>query len=97
MENVELPSTLKRIEYNAFDGCSKLSTVRLPEGLEYIGKSCFSRSAISSIDFPSSLKTIAQGVFASCENLRTVVLNDTLETLGTDEYQDKNGMLPGVF
>ena len=41
IESVTLPSTLKRIEYNAFRGCANLKSVTLPEGLEYIGMSCF--------------------------------------------------------
>ena len=41
IENVTLPSTLKRIEYNAFRECVNLTSVTLPEGLEYIGEFCF--------------------------------------------------------
>ena len=41
IESVTLPSTLKRVEYNAFYKCTNLKSVKLPEGLEYIGKSCF--------------------------------------------------------
>ena len=38
VESVELPSTLKRIEYNTFNGCNNLQRIHLPEKLEYIGK-----------------------------------------------------------
>ena len=41
LEYVELPSTLKRIEYCTFNGCKNLSNINLPERLEYIGKQCF--------------------------------------------------------
>lgn len=37
LESVEFPSTLKRIEYNAFYKCSNLKNIVLPERLEYIG------------------------------------------------------------
>lgn len=41
VEYVELPATLKRIEYSAFEGCKALKSITLPEGLEFIGKMCF--------------------------------------------------------
>ena len=37
VENVVLPSTLKRIEYSAFKGCTNLKSVELPSGLERLG------------------------------------------------------------
>ena len=41
IESVELPSTLKRIEYNTFYNCKNLKNIKLPERLEYVGKKCF--------------------------------------------------------
>ena len=38
LQSIELPSTLKRIEYNAFESCKNLKSIKLPEMLEYIGK-----------------------------------------------------------
>ena len=41
LEHVELPSTLKRIEYNAFQHCKDLKSINLPRKLECLGKWCF--------------------------------------------------------
>ena len=41
LEHVDLPSTLRRIEYNTFYGCKGLRNIILPEKLEYIGKYSF--------------------------------------------------------
>ena len=38
VERVELPATLKRIAYSAFENCEKLKHIELPNKLEYIGK-----------------------------------------------------------
>ena len=41
LQNVELPVTLKRIEYSAFENCASLKNIVLPRKLEYVGKRCF--------------------------------------------------------
>ena len=46
VQDIHLPSTLKRIEYSAFEGCKNLSRLALPDGLEYIGKQCFEGAGI---------------------------------------------------
>ena len=38
VENVDLPSTLKKIEYSAFENCHNLISIELPQQLESIGK-----------------------------------------------------------
>lgn len=41
LEHIELPFTLKEIEYGAFENCKNLKNINLPDRLEYIGKRCF--------------------------------------------------------
>ena len=97
LENVQLPSTLRRIEYDVFEDCPRLQSIDLPAGLEFIGKACFAGSALRSFAAPAALRTLSQGAVAKCEALRTVELNEGLETLGTDEYLADNEMWNGVF
>ena len=54
VEHVELPSTLKRIEYYAFGYCKNLKNIALPESLEYIGKYCFWKSRLQTIQIPKT-------------------------------------------
>ena len=86
VENINLPSTLKRIEYRAFRGCKNLKGLEFPAGLEKIGLYAFSDSGLESAEFPASLRTIAQGAFSKCKSLRTAKFNDGLEVLGTNDY-----------
>ena len=58
MEEVVLPSTLRRIEYSAFLRCANLKHIRLPEELEKIGKYCFAESGIEEIAIPTSVTEI---------------------------------------
>lgn len=97
LENVELPSTLKRIEYNTFQGCENLKNILFPRQLEHIGVCSFSESGLSNVVFPKSLRTVSQGAFSRCGNLKTVVLNDGLEVLGSEEYLNGSKVITGVF
>lgn len=89
---------LKRIECGAFQNCSSLRNVLLPEGLEEIGLEAFRESGLKYIAFPPFLRTVHQGAFANCKSLKTAVLNEGLEVLGTNEYKNNNGnWYKGVF
>lgn len=97
LERVGLPSTLKRIEYNAFQGCENLKSIDFPKGLEYLGKNCFAKSALESVELPDSLRTVAQGAFAGCKSLKSVKFGEGLETLGMDERASDGKQWGGVF
>jgi len=76
LTSIVIPSTVQRIEYNAFYSCSSLISVTLPEGLTYIGNSAFrSCSKLSSITIPTTLTSLGEEAFAGCENLKTITWN----------------------
>lgn len=59
LDCIELPSTLRRIEYNAFRECTNLRNIKLPDRLEYIGKYSFSETGLEEVTLPASLRTVA--------------------------------------
>ena len=67
IENIKLPSTLKKIEIGMFVGCKKLKSIELPTSIEYIGVGCFAKCGIEEIVFPSSVKEIGAGAFGYCK------------------------------
>ena len=97
LESVVLPSTLRRIEHDAFAGCENLRSVGFPDGLERLGLRAFLGSGLERAELPASLRAIGQGVFAKCKHLRTVTFGDGLEVLGENSYPEKKGAYVGVF
>ena len=89
LERVRLPSTLKRIEYCAFQECAALKSVELPKNLAYIGKECFRQSGLEEVVFPPGLREVGPFAFYKCASLRHAELNEGLETLGA--YENANG------
>ena len=72
IESIRLPSTVKRLEAMTFCNCHALRSVEISDGLEYIGRECFSNSGVEEVSLPSTLKEIAENAFQKCDSLRTV-------------------------
>lgn len=63
LERVRLPSTLKRIESDAFANCRNLRSVQLPERLEMIGDKSFYGCGLTEVVFPASVERIGERAF----------------------------------
>lgn len=76
LTSVLLPSTIQRIEENAFHQCTSLVSINIPEGLTYIGTHAFQGcSVLPSITIPTTLVSMGNNVFDACENLSTITWN----------------------
>lgn len=65
------------IEDNAFQNCSKLSQITMPDNeYDIIGFNNFASTAITEIDL-SNAKSIGNYTFLSCSKLRTAIINNT--------------------
>lgn len=76
-----LPSSLKAILKNAFQGCTKLQHIDLPEGIEYLGGWCFSGAGLKSIRIPDIIKVIPNCCFYDCKDMESVVLGNRIREL----------------
>ena len=71
VEGKEYPVT--SIGYDAFRGCSDLTSVTIPNSVTSIGDYTFSNcSGLTSVTIPNSVKSIEYGAFSSCSNLEDV-------------------------
>ena len=66
LKRIKLSSTIKRIEYCAFENCKNLRDIKLPDGLTYIGKRCFYGSGLESVTIPPSVRAIGPYAFCEC-------------------------------
>jgi hypothetical protein len=70
IKGITLPSTLTSIGYNAFSGCSGLTSVTIPEGITSIGDYAFVEcSGLTIVDIPGNVISIGDGAFAYCSDL----------------------------
>ena len=80
---VNIKDGTTEIANNAFESCTRVNKVVLPNSLVKIGDYAFSYTHNVSIDsFPESLKEIGAYAFRFNNGIKDVVLGDNLETLG---------------
>lgn len=55
-----------------FYECKNIKNVKIPNGIEYVGKECFWNSGIEEITLPGTLSEIGEKAFDYCSDLRAV-------------------------
>lgn len=75
-------NSVKTIGMAAFEYCSSLADIVLPEGVTTIARSAFwGCSSLSRIDLPEGVTTIGHSAFYGCEKLSSVKLPNSLTTI----------------
>lgn len=70
---------LDQWRYNLSYPLSEISSLILPEGVQYIDRMCFSDcTSLTSITLPSSLLKIGSSPFSNCHNLSTIHYSGTV-------------------
>ena len=77
VSSITVPETVKRIGMYAFDGCEKLISITLPEGLTSIDSSAFARTSLTSITVPSTVTDVAYSFCGECETLTEIIMLPT--------------------
>jgi hypothetical protein len=82
LELVSIPDTAIEISYTnntqqgAFEGCSNLVEITLPQSIQKIGnKAFFGCGSLSEIGIPANVSSIGRAAFAECTNLNTITVD----------------------
>ena len=72
---------------SAFEGCSKLTSVVIPEGVREIGNDAFwGCDALEQVFLPSTLEKIEYNAFRNCESLTEIIIPDGVWSIGMDAF-----------
>ena len=95
-EIIMLEGNLTAITEQAFQGCTSLSNVRIPDGVTVIGPNAFEHCAFEAISLPNTLTTISSNAFGYCENLKTITIPASVTFIGPSCFQ-QNKSLTDVY
>ena len=74
---------------SAFNGCSGLTSVTIPNSVTSIGSGAFyDCSGLTSVTIPNSVTSIGEGAFNSCSRLTEILVSSN-----NDEFSSENGVL----
>ncbi len=98
--SITIPSTVtynnnvysvSSIEDYAFQNCTNLSSITIPNSILNIGSYAFSNcSSLSSITLPNSLKHIDEYAFYFCTSLQSIVLPDSISQISSSCFYNTN-------
>ena len=72
-----------RIGYEAFRGCSSLTSIEIPNSVTSIGEGAFQDcSSLTSIEIPNSVTSIGREAFAGCSSLTSIEIPNSVTSIG---------------
>ena len=87
-----VPENVISIRSGAFEFCTHLKSILLPDDLLYIGDAAFNGSGIESIMIPEKVDRINNGLFANCSNLKDVYMPKNIKEIGFYAFNDCNNL-----
>ena len=70
----------------AFEQCSGLISINIPNSVTNIGRNAFARSGLTSINIPNSVTTISSCLLYVCSNLRQVILGNNISNIENNVF-----------
>jgi len=92
LTSVQLPQSLKKIEFYAFAGCTGLKNITIPKNVTESGGYCFKNSGVTTVTFEEGMTEIAGTLFAGCPSLTTIYFPQTLKTIGGNAFAGCTGL-----
>ena len=80
---------LKNIADNAFDGCTRLASIKLPKNLKSIGAYAFNDCrALKTFKFPDHITKIGQSAFSGCKLLPDFTLPSGISEISDNTFEN---------
>ncbi len=79
---------------HAFNGCSSLASVTIPDSVTSIGRCAFYNcDSLASVTIPDSVTSIGEYAFDSCSSLTSVTIPDSVTSIGYAAFTDCSSLI----
>ena len=85
LQDIKLPTHIKKIDEYCFYGCKKLASIHIPESVTVIDHYAFTNcSSLTSIKLPETVEILCTKAFAGCTSLQEINLPNSIYRI--DDY-----------
>jgi hypothetical protein len=92
-----IPSGVTEIGPGAFEGCTGLTGVTIPDSVSDIDDNAFLECGLTSVTLPAGVNQVGEAAFGDCINLtRAVIFNNTL-SIGDDAFSYTGLESDGIY
>jgi hypothetical protein len=88
LSTVKMSANVEYIDINAFNGCSKLTALELPNTITTIRLGALNGSGVKSVVIPEKLEYLEDGVIRNCTQLESVTLPKNLSSIYQYNFND---------
>ena len=91
--NFTIPDGITTIDYDAFDGCKKLTNITIPDSVTSIGMRAFSEcGSLTSITIPNGVTSIGAYAFHECGGLTSITIPNGVTSIGEEAFRGCTGL-----
>lgn len=93
VQEINVPTTMKKIGNKAFSNCTALSAVRFPSFVSTVGEQvCLNCTSLQSAFVDAPIETLPAYSFSGCTSLMDVQLSSSVTAIGAYAFQDCNSL-----
>lgn len=85
--SVTIPEGVTAIGDEAFESCTNLTTITIPNSVTSIGSGAFANDIFNEITIPDNVQTIGEEAFKGCSNLTTITIGESVSEIGNNAFQ----------
>lgn len=88
LPSYKIPDSVRIIESEAFDACTSLKAVVIPERVQSIGENAFYGCSFKEVVIPNSVQRIGKGAFWYCSSLKKAVVPGSVQAIEEGAFSD---------
>ena len=86
---IEIPNSVTSIGYEAFYGCTGLTSIEIPNSVIEIGNRVFyGCTGLTRFEIPNSVTSIGDYAFQSCSSLKSITIPNSVTSIGFSVFED---------